>query len=239
VDLSVLGQAAGMFAVTNIDDLLVLAVFFGHGTCGPPPDGPGHDRSGHDRLALDRPEHDRPGHDRSEHDRSEHDRPALDRRGPWRVVAGQYLGFLGILVVSVVGALGAGLLPDAVLPYLGLVPLGLGVRAGWRAWRDRDRAADDPPAGGAGSLQVAAVTFANGGDNIGVYVPVFAVAGAGSMAVFAAVFLVGVAVWCAAGWFLATRPPVARTLSRWGHVILPVVLIGIGVTILVEGTAGG
>jgi cadmium resistance protein CadD (predicted permease) len=29
VALSVLGQATGMFAVTNIDDMLVLAVFFG------------------------------------------------------------------------------------------------------------------------------------------------------------------------------------------------------------------
>jgi cadmium resistance protein CadD (predicted permease) len=29
VELALLGRAAGMFAVTNIDDMLVLAVFFG------------------------------------------------------------------------------------------------------------------------------------------------------------------------------------------------------------------
>jgi cadmium resistance protein CadD (predicted permease) len=29
VELGLLGQAAGMFAVTNVDDMLVLAVFFG------------------------------------------------------------------------------------------------------------------------------------------------------------------------------------------------------------------
>lgn len=29
MDWSLLGQAAGMFAVTNIDDMLVLTVFFG------------------------------------------------------------------------------------------------------------------------------------------------------------------------------------------------------------------
>ena len=87
--------------------------------------------------------------------------------------------------------------------------------------------------------QVAAVTFANGGDNIGVYVPVFAVAGGGAMVVYVAVFLAGVAVWCAGGWFLATRPLAARVLGRWGHLILPVVLVGIGVVILVEGDAFG
>jgi cadmium resistance protein CadD (predicted permease) len=53
------------------------------------------------------------------------------------------------------------------------------------------------------------------------------------------VFLIGVAVWCGAGWFLATRPLVAKALSRWGHLILPVVLVGIGLVILIEGGAIG
>jgi cadmium resistance protein CadD (predicted permease) len=57
--------------------------------------------------------------------------------------------------------------------------------------------------------------------------------------VFTIVFLVLVAVWCAVGRFLATRPMIARALARWGDVVLPVVLIGIGVLILVEGGAFG
>jgi cadmium resistance protein CadD (predicted permease) len=183
------GRAVGMFAVTNIDDLLVLAVFFA-------------------------------------------------RAAPVRVVIGQYLGFGAILVVSVLGALGAGLLPEQAIPYLGLLPLALGLRAAWQLLRhssDEDPEADR----GMGALQVAAVTFANGGDNIGVYVPVFAVAGLGGMIGYVVVFLIGVAVWCAAGWYLASRPPVARALSRWGHIVLPVVLVAIGLVILVNGHAFG
>jgi cadmium resistance protein CadD (predicted permease) len=193
--LSLLAQAVGMFAVTNIDDLLILAVFFA--------------------------------------------RAGAHRGGAWRVVAGQYLGFLAILVASVLGALGAGLLPEPVIPYLGLLPLALGIKAAVSVWRHRHDDDDEPgPAQSVpGVLQVAAVTLANGGDNIGVYIPVFTVAGIAGMAGYVAVFLIGVAVWCAAGRFLASRPPVARTLSRWGHLILPLVLIGIGVAILVEGGA--
>jgi hypothetical protein len=74
-------------------------------------------------------------------------------------------------------------------------------------------------------LAVPAVTFANGGDSIGVYVPVFAAAGTGGLVVFAAVFLALVAVWCAASRFFATRPLIARALARWGHIVLPAVLI--------------
>lgn len=209
MDPGLIGRAAGMFAVTNVDDILILALFFGR---------------------------------------------AAGRAAALRVVIGQYLGFGAILAVSVAGALGATLLPERFHPYLGLVPLALGLRAAWRTWRerrDRDRAAgpaddhgDDPGHGqdvrpGPGVLAVAGVTLANGGDNVGVYVPVLTTAGSADLVVYALVFLALVAVWCAAGWFLATRPAVARALSRWGHLLLPAVLIGIGLVILLEGAGFG
>ena len=38
---------------------------------------------------------------------------------------------------------------------------------------------------------------------------------------------------------LATRPPIARALSRWGHILLPLVLIAFGIIIRVGGGAFG
>jgi cadmium resistance protein CadD (predicted permease) len=199
VQLRLLGQAVAMFAVTNIDDILVLALFFA--------------RAGTDRVAA------------------------------LRVVAGQYLGFAAILALSVTGALGAGLLPTSAIPYLGLFPLLLGLRAARSAWREHrgsdDDTGDGTPGGRVGMWQVGAVTLANGGDNIGVYIPVFAVTGPSGLSGYLVVFLIGVALWCAAGYFFATRAVLARTLGRWGHLILPVVLIAIGLLILIEGGVFG
>ena len=59
------------------------------------------------------------------------------------------------------------------------------------------------------------------------------------MVTYAVAFLLLVAVWCAAGWFFACRPLVAKALSRWGHLILPEVLIAIGLVILINGGAFG
>ncbi|MGO4757001.1 cadmium resistance transporter, partial [Streptomyces sp. 2MCAF27] len=109
------------------------------------------------------------------------------------------------------------------------------------AWKHRDDEDDDQETaeGGPKVLEVAAVTFANGGDNIGVYVPVLATVGVGGMSVYAVVFLILVAVWCLAGRYFATRPVIANALSRWGHILLPLVLIAIGLLILIEGGAFG
>src|SRR3954470_5140972 len=94
--------------------------------------------------------------------------------------------------------------PDAI-PYFGLIPLALGLLAAWRAWR----AADDDEGKVAGKsasvLTVAAVTFANGGDNIGVYVPVFATVGTAGIVAYSIVFLALVAVLVAVARFVATR----------------------------------
>ncbi|WP_016701042.1 cadmium resistance transporter [Actinoalloteichus spitiensis] len=195
--VAVLVQAVGLFVVTNIDDVVVLALFFAQGAG-------------------------RPGTTRT-------------------IVLGQYLGFCGILLVSVAAALGAAFLPAGAVPYLGLLPLLLGVRAAVEAWRHRDDPDEEKAAARTGPtvLAVTAVTFANGGDNIGVYVPVFATAGAGGMSVHIVTFLVLLALLVLAGRYLASRPAIASALARWGHILLPVVLIAIGLLILVEGGAFG
>ena len=73
--------------------------------------------------------------------------------------------------------IGAGaFLPSAAIPYFGLIPLGLGLWAAWQAWRgDDDDDDDEAKVAGkkVGVWTVAGVTLANGGDNIGVYTPVF------------------------------------------------------------------
>ncbi|KUL44467.1 cadmium resistance transporter [Streptomyces regalis] len=197
MNLGIVGQAIGLFAVTNIDDILILSLFFAQA-------------AGHHGAAR-------------------------------RIVLGQYLGFAAILAVAVAAAFGATFLPEEAIPYLGLLPLGLGLKAAWHAWQSRGNEDDEQEVteGAPRALEVAAVTFANGGDNIGVYVPVFATAGVGGMSVYAVVFLVLVAVWCFAGRFFATRPVIAKALSRWGHILFPLVLIALGVLILVEGGAFG
>lgn len=86
---------------------------------------------------------------------------------------------------------------------------------------------------------MAAVTFANGGDNIGVYVPVFATVGTAAIVAYSVVFLLLVAVLVFTAKFLTTRKAIAEILERWEHILFPLVLIVLGIVILVSGGAFG
>ncbi|MBA1835537.1 cadmium transporter [Corynebacterium sp. zg912] len=191
-------QAIGLFAATNIDDIIVLALFFARG-------------AGQSGTTA-------------------------------RILAGQYLGFAGILVAAILVTIGAGaFLPPAAIPYFGLIPLGIGLWAAWEAWRGDDDDDDEAKVAGkkVGVGTVAGVTFANGGDNIGVYTPVFLSVEPLAVVAYCVIFLVLVAVLVALAKFVATRPPIAEVLERFEHILFPIVLIGLGIVILVSGGAFG
>ena len=81
------------------------------------------------------------------------------------------------------------------------------------------------------SLTVAGVTLANGGDNLGVYIPLFATAPQ-AIGTCVAVFAVMTALWCALGYLMVNNPWIGDRIRRHGHVLLPPVLIALGLYIL-------
>jgi cadmium resistance transport/sequestration family protein len=159
---------------------------------------------------------------------------AVGRPRASQVWTGQYLGVCTLIAVSVIAALGLTVVPDEWVRLLGLVPLALGVRGLLQTIRTRG---DDEPAATpeiAGStLAVAAVTIANGADNIAIYTPLFRTMSTADAVTTVAVFLVMIAVWCAVGLLLGSRRSVTALIERWGHWLVPAVFIGIGLLILI------
>ncbi|MEU7804701.1 cadmium resistance transporter [Micromonospora arborensis] len=146
----------------------------------------------------------------------------------WQIVAGQYLGIGALALASTVVAAGLLVVPDPWTGLLGLLPLALGVRA---LRRSDD---DDSPTVVTGMLGVAGVTIANGADNVAVYVPVFRALGVADSAVFLLVFVLLIALWCAAGAWLGGHRRVVRLVERAGHWLVPTIFIAIGLVILVS-----
>ncbi|HTF08448.1 MAG TPA: cadmium resistance transporter [Asanoa sp.] len=154
---------------------------------------------------------------------------ATGRPRPWEIWVGQYAGIGLLVAIAGAAALGLTLLPDRWVGLLGLIPLALGVRGLVAAVRDRGAT---PPPVATGLVSVAAVTIANGSDNSAVYTPVFRTAGVVGSLLTIAVFAVLTAVWCAAGGWLGGHRQVVAVIGRWGHWLVPLVFVAIGLTIL-------
>lgn len=188
--IATIAAAVGLFAATNIDDIVVLTVLFLASTRG----------------AL-------PG---------------------WKVVAGQYLGFITLVALSVIAAAGLTLVPDQWVGFLGLVPLGIGVYGLIRTLRRRGGDDDDdaPTIRAGGLLGVAGITIANGADNISLYTPVFRTSPIPDTVITIIVFLVLVAVWCLVARLVGTNKTVTEALEKIEHWLVPAVFIGLGLYIL-------
>lgn len=151
-------------------------------------------------------------------------------RPAWKIWAGQYLGIAALVTVSLLAALGLTLVPDRWVPLLGLVPLGLGLWGLIGAIRGHDD--DDGPVAASGVLTVAGITIANGADNIAVYTPIFRTMGVSDVVVVLLVFAVLVGAWCAVAAWLGSHRRVIAVVDRYGHWLVPLVFITIGVVIL-------
>jgi cadmium resistance protein CadD (predicted permease) len=148
-----------------------------------------------------------------------------------QVVVGQYLGFLALLGLSLPGFFGGQWVAGPWLGWLGLLPIAIGLRA----WLSPD-GEDEPvitPTDRSLVLSVGLVTIANGGDNIGVYVPFLASQTWWSLGLIIGIFLSLVALWCGLALWLARHPKVAPNLDRVQR-LMPIVLIGVGLYVLVE-----
>lgn len=162
-----------------------------------------------------------------------------DRRFRTReVVVGQLAGIGLLVAVSVIVALAALVLPAHFVGLLGLLPIAIGVQK-LIALRKGEDDAETPHAArgvGVGNIfSVSAVTVANGGDNVGVYAPVFALRSPVELWVIAATFLAMTMVWCGLSYWMVNHPRVGAPIRKYGHSVLPIVLIAIGVTVLHEG----
>jgi cadmium resistance protein CadD (predicted permease) len=152
-----------------------------------------------------------------------------------QVVVGQYLGLAALVAVSILASLISLVLAPAYVGLLGLLPILLGLRQLMDAWRGSDDDDDNVPTASLGNvLTVAAVTVANGGDNIGVYTPVFATATPGEILTISAVFTIMAAGWCAFAHWLVQHPALGPPIRRFAHITAPFVLIGIGLFVLYE-----
>lgn len=167
------------------------------------------------------------------------------------ILIGQYLGFSVIILASLPGFFGGLVVQRELIGLLGLLPIAIGIKQlldqesenieVQTVTTDFKNSSHPNPIFAfilsvlhPQTYKVAAVTLANGGDNISIYFPLFAGHNLASLGVILSVFFCMVGVWCYIAYLLTRQPTIANVLSRYGKAVVPFVLIGLGLFIMYE-----
>lgn len=148
---------------------------------------------------------------------------------PREIVLGQLAGIGALTAVSYTASMLALAVPHGWLPWIGVVPLAIGLK--WLfARRDDDEVAEAPMKW----WGVAGITMANGADNLGVYIPAFALQTGAEKVVTGTVFFFLTLLWCAVARAAVSHPRWGPAVSRVLRIVAPFVLIGIGLWIIAQ-----
>jgi cadmium resistance protein CadD (predicted permease) len=164
----------------------------------------------------------------------------------YQVVIGQYIGIGLLVAISIIISLISLVIPSFIIGVMGIIPIIIGIKKLIEYYKKNK----DPDTNSSSKnklirttkfsmpalsfLSVATVTFSNGGDNIGIYTPLFASNNTiDQIVILVIIFVIMTAVWCSVSYFLVNHSFLANSIQRIGHLILPFVLIELGIYIMV------
>ncbi len=160
-----------------------------------------------------------------------------------QIIIGQYIGISSLILISTLGYFFKFIIPAAWIGLLGIFPIIIGLKnlIELRKPTESDDSSDKKEIKcfrsrfiNSSILSVAIVSFVNGGDNIGVYAPLFATLNIYQLYFVIFIFLIMVGVWCFISYRLVNNRRLGGRIRKYGHLILPFVLIFIGISILIQ-----
>lgn len=186
--------ATSVFVATNIDDLILLGVFFAIATKSP---------------------------------------TQKQFYGPVSaIVLGQFLGIGFLIVISLLAGSISLIIPADYIRLLGILPLALGLYQLWPQGNADDSRPSLPVK--ISATTVTLITVANGGDNVGVYSPLFATQTLEETTLTVGIFALMTGLWLVISYWISAHPYTGAVIQRYAPRLLPFVLIGLGIFILFD-----
>jgi cadmium resistance protein CadD (predicted permease) len=173
---------------------------------------------------------------------------------PRHVVVGEFLGLTILISISLVGFFVGMIVSDMWVGLLGVLPIMIGIHQ-LMSKEDDDESNDvieevekvhtevgrprikqslwstlrDPK-----THRVTAVHVSNGGNNVAVYIPLFASSTLPSLGVILTMCYMTIGFWCFCSYNLTRFPGISVLIARYGRKIAPFVLIYLGISIIVK-----
>lgn len=173
---------------------------------------------------------------------------AHTKRERYRIIAGHTLGIGLLVLLSLLGTFGISRIPSSYTGLLGLIPIALGIRAFAEYRKSTGSESETAQAASdsdgirehtGGIFGTAAITAANGADNVGVYIPLFSGFSPVQLSAAMAVFFLTNLLWCALAIRLSELPVIQRIIARYKELAVGLVFLLIGIYVLIKSGVPG
>lgn len=174
-----------------------------------------------------------------------------------KVIIGQYIAITLLILIGCIGYIFRMVLPIQWIGFLGLLPIILGVNEfiEYRKEKKESQNIDEiiekisekinekqinifqkgfRRISNATTALVALITFSNGVDDLGVFIPLFASFNLYELAITIIVFYMMLTIWCISIYFLVNNRPAAVLVKKYAKAFTPFVLIALGIFIITK-----
>ncbi|MCK9151496.1 cadmium resistance transporter [Methanobacterium alcaliphilum] len=158
------------------------------------------------------------------------------------IITGQFLGISLLILISFPAFLFKSFIPPVYLAIMGVFPLIIGLKQVVNLHKSKKNEDKDILPISKKSklttrktsfLSVMGVTIFNGADNIGVYAPLFANLTLPNVILTIFIFLIMTGIWCIIAHFMINKSSLGNKIRKYGHIILPFILILLGFSIII------
>lgn len=175
---------------------------------------------------------------------------------PKHIIVGEIIGFTTLVLVSLIGFLVGLIIPSNWIGLLGILPILIGVNNLRLILTNKEEFPSKRPENKKRSSQyhgfesrrlslwdticdrqtykVSAVTISNGGNNLGIYIPLFASSTLGDLIIIIPICYFIVCTWLFMSYHLTRQTGIAVILSRYAGKLFPFVLMWLGLRIIID-----
>ncbi len=153
------------------------------------------------------------------------------------VVIGQFLGITILVIISSFAALLTLAVPPFALGLMGIIPIVIGLKKllESRETTENGKETQSTKKTYLSFLSVMAITVSNGGDDIGVFTPLFAkYNGVEEITVLISLLMIMTGIWCIVTYYFLRHPVIASRVNSLSQIVSPLALISFGVYLIVD-----
>ncbi|MFZ4805068.1 MAG: cadmium resistance transporter [Synechococcus lacustris] len=178
---------------------------------------------------------------------------------PKHIIVGEILGFSVLILISLIGCALGLVIPSEYIGLLGVLPILIGIKnlqehinspkesdqdkkrsrrkfAELKGFESRQLSLAEVLRDGQ-TYNVSLVTISNGGNNLSIYIPLFASLGFPRVGIVIAVMYAFIGTWLFLAFHLTRMPGIALVLNRYAGLFFPFVLMWLGFRILSDTQA--